>query len=305
MQDLNDFYFFAAVVNHGGFSAAARALRVPKSKLSKHVTGLEKRLGVRMIERSTRKFRVTELGQEFYRHCEAIVAGAEEAEAIVARAKSEPHGTLRVSCPTGFSNHVMAEVLPGFMQSYPKLRVEVMSTNRRVDLIEERVDVAFRVRTKLDNDSSLTVRILGNSRVLLVASPSFAKAHAAKLKIETLGTLPTLSFLESAERDTWLLSHADGRTAEVVHRPILGCGDFNVLVAAAAAGLGVSLVPEENCGAAIRAGTLVQVLPEWTHSEGIVHLVFTSKRGLLPATRAFIDYAVKEMPRAMALCLAQ
>jgi DNA-binding transcriptional LysR family regulator len=302
MQDLNDYYFFAAVVQHGGFSAAARALRVPKSRISKHVMALEKRLGVRLIERSTRKFQVTDLGQEFYRHCEAIVSGAEAAEAVVAQARAEPHGTLRVSCPPGIARNIMASILPSFMKAYPRLRVEMLISNRRVDLIEERVDVAFRVRTKLDTDASFTIRILGSSRQLLVASPDFAATHGDRLSIETLGSLPTLSFTEEAERDTWRLTREDGTAAEVVHHPMLGCSDFNVLMEASAAGLGVALVADEECTPAIRSGRLVQVLPDWTATDGIIHLVFTSKRGLLPATRAFIDHVVKEFPNAIDRC---
>ncbi|MGQ0486397.1 MAG: LysR substrate-binding domain-containing protein [Hyphomicrobiales bacterium] len=304
MQDLNDFYFFAAVVNHGGFSAAARALKLPKSRLSKHVTQLENRLGVRLIERSTRRFKVTELGQEFHRQCEAVVAGAEEAEAIVARARAEPRGTLRVSCPPTLSNHIMAEILPPFMKAHPKVRVQMTVSNRRVDLIEERVDVAIRVRTRLDTDPDLTLRILGNSRLVLVASPAFAAANAGRLTPETVGELPTLSFVEDIDQNVWRLADSTGRAAEIGHQPILACSDINVQIAAAMAGLGVALAPDDIVSSAIGDGRLVQVLPEWTATNGIIHLVFTSKRGLLPATRALIDHLVKEFPAAMRRCRA-
>lgn len=304
MQDLNDFYFFAAVVNHGGFSAAARALKVPKSRLSKHVTQLEARLGVRLLERSTRRFKVTNLGQEFYRQCEAVVAGAEEAEAIVARARAEPRGTLRVTCPPSLSTHIMAAILPPFMKAHPKVRVQIMVSNRRVDLIEERVDVAIRVRSRLDTDPNLTLRILSNNRLILVASPAFAAAHAGKLTPETVGELPTLAFVEDIDQSIWRLADSAGRAAEIRHQPILACSDINVQIEAAMAGLGVALVPDDIVGSAIRDGRLVQVLPEWTTTEGIVHLVFTSKRGLLPASRAFIDYLVNEFPKAMHQCRA-
>ena len=302
MQDLNDFYFFAAVVTHGGFAAAARALKLPKSRLSKHVTQLEARLGVRLIERSTRRFQVTELGREFHRQCEAVVAGAEEAEAIVARARAEPHGTLRVSCPSGLASHVMASIVPGFLKAHPLVRLQIMATNRRIDLIEERVDVAIRVRSRLDSDPNLTMRVLGNSRLVLVASPGFAKAHHDSLTLAAIGGLPTLGFSENVEQDQWRLTNAQGESAEIAHRPILCCSDFNVLLEAAAEGLGVALVADDASSAAIGSGRLVQVLPEWTATDGIVHLVFTAKRGMLPATRAFIDHLVKELPAAIRHC---
>jgi DNA-binding transcriptional LysR family regulator len=280
MQDLNDFYFFAAVVNHGGFSAAARALKVPKSRLSKHVTALEQRLGVRLLERSTRKLRVTDLGQDFYRQCEAIVAGAEEAEALVARSKSEPHGTLRVSCPPGIATFILASILPGFMKANPRVRVELLVFNRRVDLIEERVDVAIRVRTELSGEPNLTVRMLGKDRIVMVASPNFVEAHRDRLTPEGLASMPTLSFTGEGGRDMWMLTGEDGRTVEVRHSPVLVCANFNVLAEAATAGLGVALMPDHACAQAIRAGRLMQVMPEWSASDGIVHLVFTSKRGM-------------------------
>jgi DNA-binding transcriptional LysR family regulator len=113
---------------------------------------------------------------------------------------------------------------------------------------------------------------------------------------------PTLSFTEEAERDTWRLTREDGTVREVHHRPILGCSDFNVLMEAAAASLGVALVADEECTPAIRSRRLVQVLPDWTATDGIIHLVFTSKRGLLPATRAFIDHVVREFPKAIDRC---
>jgi DNA-binding transcriptional LysR family regulator len=305
MRDLNDYALFAAVVQHGGFSAAARVLRVPKSRLSKHVNALEKRLGVRLIERSTRRFQVTDLGREFYRQCEAIISGAEAAEAVVAQAKAEPHGLLRVACPPGIADHILAEALPSFMTAHPRLRLQILVSNRRVDLIEERVDVAFRVRTKLDTDTSLTMRVLDKSRAVLTASPGFAAAHRDRLTIAALGSLPTLSHSETAERDSWRLTREDGSVAEIVHEPVLGCSNFNVLTEAAVAGLGVALLPDEHCSALIRSGMLVQVLPEWTASDGIVHLVFTSKRGLLPAARAFIDHVVQEFPKAVSKCRAR
>ena len=302
MQDLNDFYFFAAVVNHGGFSAAARALKVPKSRLSKHITTLEQRLGVRLLERSTRKFRVTELGQDFYRQCEAIVAGAEEAEALVARSKAEPHGTLRVSCPPGVASSILASILPSFMKANPRVRVELLVLNRRVDLIEERIDVAIRVRTELSGEPTLTVRVLGKDRIVMVASPEFAETHREQLTPEGLVSLPTLSTTGDGGRDVWTLTGEDGRTVEARHSPILVCTNFSVLVQAATAGLGAALMPDHACAPAIRAGRLVQVMPEWSASDGIVHLVFTSKRGMLPATRAFIDHVAAELPSAMRKC---
>ncbi|HZZ35762.1 MAG TPA: LysR family transcriptional regulator [Caulobacteraceae bacterium] len=302
MPDLNDLSLFAAVVRHGGFAPAARALGAPKSKLSKHVARLEQRLGVRLIERSSRKFRVTDTGQAFREQVEAALAQVEAAEAIVAQAQAEPRGLVRASCPPGLTQHIMAGVLPGFLTAHPKVKVQLLVVGRRVDLIAERIDVALRVRERLDTDPDLTMRTLGASRLVLAASPSFVAGLGHLITIETLGTLPTLTFSERIERDTWRLTGPDGKTAEIEHGPRLSTGDFDVLVGAAVAGLGVALIPDHYGNDHFRAGRLVQLLPDWSTSEGIVHAVYTGRHGQLPAVRAFIDHLAREFPAALRQC---
>ena len=175
MQDLNDLYFFAQVVSHGGFAPAGRVLKIPKSKLSRRVAQLEERLGVRLIERSSRRFRVTEIGQTFFEQSQLAVSAAERAEAMVAASLSEPKGVVRFSCPTGLVE-VISPMLPDFLSLYPRVRIELVATDRAVDLITERIDVALRVRIKLDTDAALTMRTLARSRRILLASPALANS---------------------------------------------------------------------------------------------------------------------------------
>lgn len=302
MLDLNDLSLFAAVVKHQGFSPAARALQMPKSKLSKHVARLEERLGVRLIERSTRRFRVTETGEEVYQQCQAMLAGAEAAEAAALRARAEPSGVVRIACPPDFGYNLMAIILPTFMKRYPAVRVQLNVSNRRVDLIEERVDIALRVRTRLDTEPDLTMRVLGQSRSVLVASPAFVQAREGDIDIERLGSLPTLTHAEGVLQDRWQLIGPDGGTREIVHEPVLACSDFTILRNAALAGLGVALLPDQVCGDALEEDRLVHVLPEWTAPFGTIHMVFGTRRGLLPAVRALIDHIVAEYPRVMSEC---
>jgi DNA-binding transcriptional LysR family regulator len=171
--DLNDLAYFAEVVGHGGFAAAGRALGEPKSKLSRRVAALEERLGLRLIERSSRRFRVTETGLAFYERCRAMLAEAEQAEALVMRAQAEPHGRIRFSCPTGMIAPV-SNLITSFLVRYPKVRLQLVVTDRGVDLIQERIDLALRVRVELTTDAELTVRSLGQSVRILVASPQIA-----------------------------------------------------------------------------------------------------------------------------------
>ncbi len=291
--DLNDLVYFAEVVAHGGFTAAGRALREPKSKLSRRVAGLEERLGVRLIERSSRRFRVTDVGQKYYERCRAMLAEAERAETIVAEAQSEPHGLIRMSCPTGLVESI-SPIVTQFLERYPKVRLQLVAVDRAVDLIEERIDVALRVRAALDSDASLTMRSLGNSTRILVASPQLASRIAG---IEQLSALPTLATSDEQVEVDWYLETDDGRTHVMRHSPRMGCADFSAVRAAAMAGLGVALLPDHTCRELLATGRLVRVLPAWRGVRGLVHLVFTTRRGLPPAVRKLIDSLAAEFPR--------
>src|SRR5471032_1468081 len=172
MHDFNDLNFFAAIVANVGFSAASRALGVPKSRISRRVAALEQQLGVRLVERSSRRFNVTEVGQSVYRHARAAIAEAEAIEDVASRLRAEPQGLVRVSCPQG-ADRLMAAELPKFLERHPRLRVQVIVSSRRVDLIEEAVDVAIRVREKLDTDADLQIKTIGRTSSMLVATPAF------------------------------------------------------------------------------------------------------------------------------------
>jgi DNA-binding transcriptional LysR family regulator len=288
MPDLNDYAFFAEVVSHAGFAAAGRALRMPKSKLSRRIAGLEARLGVRLIERSSRRFRVTEVGQAFYVRCRAMLEEAEQAEALMVQARSEPQGRVRFSCPHGLVE-VLSPGLPAFLGRFPKVRLQLIATDRPIDLIAERIDLALRVRIELATDASLTMRTLGHSRRILVASPSMANGISSA-DIVGLADLPTLSSTDEAGEIEWTLLGPDGATHVQRHEPRMTCGDFVALRDAAAAGLGVALLPDHVCRNDLASGRLVRIFPDWSGRTGIVHIVFTTRRGLPPAVRAFIDH---------------
>lgn len=286
MAELDDYVLFAGVVEHGGFAPAGRAMRMQKSKLSRRIAALEERLGVRLIERSTRRFRVTDVGQALYEHCRTIVLELERARAVTSEALAEPQGQVRFSCPNGLVEPLAPSLAP-FLKRYPKVNLQIVATDRGVDLIRERIDVALRVRTALETDASLTMRTLARSRRILVASPQLSNALAPHIR-DLEGT-PTLSSTELAGAVTWSLVGPDGAAFDFEHDPRLRCEDFSALRAAAAAGLGVALLPDHVCWGDLDAGRLVRVFPEWHAQEGIVHLVFTTRRGLPPAVRAFID----------------
>lgn len=298
MQDLNDLFYFSIVVEQNGFAAAGRALDIPKSRLSRRISQLEERLGVRLLQRSTRRFAVTEAGQRFYRHCQAVIAEAQAAEEAVAQLTSEPRGLVRLSCPVSITQNVMAGILPGFMDKYPQVKVLILSTNRRIDLINEGVDIALRVRIKLDTDSDLVVRSFGLSKSVLVASPVYLDKRGRPKQPEDLAGHDTISIVEH-DSQSWELTGRDGRRFQFSHQPRLMCSDFPLSRTAAERGLGIALLPESVCCAAISSRSLEVILPEWSPPEGVVHCVYPSRRGVLPAVRVLIEWLAERMPEAV------
>lgn len=290
MPDLNDLYFFAAVVEHGGFSAASRAINVPKSRLSKRVGQLEDGLGVRLLQRTTRKFAVTEAGERFYRRCRAMLAEARAAAEDAIALGGEPRGLVRLSCPVLLTQTLLAPLLPAFLAQHPQVRLQVLSSNRRIDLIGEGFDVAIRVRDKLDSDAELVARSFGAKRVVLVASPAFLAAHGEPRVPQDLSALPVLSHFEQQGEQTWELYDGACNKTRVVVRPRLVTGEFRVLIEAAVQGAGIAWVPESACVEELRSGRLRTVLPDWGLPQGILHFVYPSRRGMLPAVRALVDF---------------
>ncbi|MGH8146588.1 MAG: LysR substrate-binding domain-containing protein [Rhodanobacteraceae bacterium] len=290
LPDLNDFYFFAAVVEHGGFSAASRALNVPKSRLSKRVSQLEDRLGIRLLQRTTRRFVVTEAGERFYRHCQAMLAEARAATEDARSLVGEARGLVRLSCPVSLSQSLLAPLLPQFLKQYPEVQLRVLSSNRRVDVIGEGYDIAIRVRDNLDSDAELVARSFGPKRVLLVASPGFLEKHGTPQTPQALSELPVLSFVEHEGEQTWDLYDSACAKISVPVRPRLVCGEFPVLIEAAVQGIGIAWVPESSCISELHSGRLRVVLPDWGLPQGILHIVYPSRRGMLPAVRALVEF---------------
>ena len=290
LPDLNDLYFFAAVVEHGGFSSASRAIGVPKSRLSKRVSQLEDGLGVRLLQRTTRKFVVTEAGERFYRHCQAMLAEAHAATEDAVSLGGEPRGLVRLSCPVSLTQSLLAPLLPAFLARHPQVQLRVLSSNRRVDVIGEGFDVAIRVRDKLDTDAELVARSFGPKRVVLVASPAFVEQYGEPRAPQDLAVLPVLSIFEHEGEQTWeLYDRACARTTVTV-RPRLLTGEFPLLIEAAVRGVGIAWVPESACTQELRSGKLQVVLPDWGLPQGILHFVYPSRRGMLPAVRALVEF---------------
>jgi len=298
MQDLNDLYYFAQVVEQGGFSAASRVLDIPKSRLSRRISQLEERLGVRLLQRTTRRLRLTTAGERYLRYCREMAASARAADDAMRQLQAEPSGPVVMSCPVSLAQQLLAPLLPEFLDTWPSVSVQMLVTNRRVDLIREGVDLALRVRTRLDTDAELVVRHLGTANGMLVASPAYLQRHGTPDTLESLGDHITLSFNDPQPEVRWTLHSDHGEERDVTVRPQLCCNDFIVLAQAAVRGRGIALLPAEAIRESVRQGQLVRVLPEWRSPEGIVHCIYPSRRGMMPAVRALLDFLSERLPPA-------
>src|SRR3984893_17658919 len=290
MHDLNDLYYFVQVVELGGFAPAGRALGEPKSKLSRRIALLEEGLGVRLIQRSTRHFLATEIGENYYTHCKAMLVEADAAQSAVEQTRSEPSGIVRLTCPVALLHARVSVILAGFMAHYPQVVVHLEATNRRVDLIAQGIYVAIRVRPMPIEDSDLMMKILAQRGHALVASPDLAeKAEAIRVPAD-LNSLPSLDLGPPRQEHIWKPEAPDVTQAVIPHRPRLVSDDMIALRSAAIAGVGVVHLPLLMVSDEIRNGQLVHLLPGWAPKRQVVHAVYPSKRGLLPSVRALLDY---------------
>lgn len=302
MLDLNDLRLFAHVARSGGFTAASKTLGISKSRLSRRIAMLEDHLGVRLLQRSTRRLSLTDVGETFLRRCEGMLAEAEGAEQAVAQARSEPSGLVRITCPHMLAQTMIAPLLNSFMAQHPAVRIAMELTGRRVDVIEERVDLAFRVRRPPVEPSELVVRSLGRTRGLVVAAPSLLDRLGRPADPSGLAALGTLDLHRADGRHAWTLIDEDGADLSVSLNPRLATDDMFSLRAAAIDGLGVAFLPDYMCQPALEAGQLERILPRWRTDEAEVQLVFASRRGLVPAVRALIDHIVHWVPRLAQAC---
>ncbi len=299
MQPLEGFYYFTQVVEHGGFARAARALGIPKSRVSRHVMALEAALNVRLLQRSTRRFVVTEVGQEVYRHAMAMLAEADAALEAVEFARAAPRGVIKVSCPVALAQSSLAALVPEFLGLFPAVRLQLHVSNRRVDVVSEGFDVALRVRSQPSGEDGLVMRAFKQLDEYLVASPGYLARAGEPAEPTQLAGRDTLDYGGEFDRRPWELRAADGRSALAEHTPRIVCHDFVVLRACALAGLGIARLPEAVVREDLRSGALQRVLAGWNIPQGTLHVVFPSRRGLLPAVRAFIDFLAERLPSTM------
>ena len=294
--DLNDYFYFAHVVEKGGFAAAGRALALPKSLLSRHVRQLEDRLGVCLIQRTSRQFVVTEVGQAFYRRARAALDEMEAAEAEVRGHTGSLSGRVRLSCSVGMAQYALGEILTRFLAENPDVEVTLNVTNRHLNLVEEGIDIALRGHVDALPDSSLIQRHVARAPWFLFASPAYLNREGTPSTPEDLGTHTGLKAGWRPERGEWSLLGPKEARQTVHFRPRLCSDDMSALKKAAVAGLGIVALPGYVCREELQAGELVCVLPEWLAADARISLLKPTSRGALPVVRALTEYLCAELP---------
>jgi DNA-binding transcriptional LysR family regulator len=289
VEDLNSLYIFSQVVEHNGFTGAARALGVARSSICRRISQLEDELGVRLVQRSTRSFAITDLGMEFHVHCKKVVAEAKAGYEKMACAKGKPSGVIRVSCPSAVVQHLVGPLIPKFIAKHPDVKIAIEATNRKVDL-EENFDLSIRVRQIPTEDSGMIMRSLGMVQQVLVASRSFIEHNGRPASPAEAIRLCTLGYGSVQGPHVWTLIDQREQEIQVRHEPKMVADDLTLIRQAVLQGFGIAQLPLMFCMEEIRQGLVEIVLPEYLAPLCEIQVVFPSRRGLLPAVRSFIDF---------------
>lgn len=293
MRDLNEMLVFAAVASRGSFIGASRALGIPKATVSRKVQDLEERLGVRLLQRTTRRITLTEAGKAFHEHCLRIEAEVEDAETVVSHLRGTPRGLLRVSAPFTLANILLVPALPEFLARHPDVSVALTLRNDFEDLIKQGTDVALTVLPL--PDSSYSARVLGRVALRLYAGSDYLRRKGTPETPQELAGHATLVLAALARPGSvsWTLG-SKGRQVEVMLKPVLLANDQTPIQAALLAGSGIALAPEGMVRSEVAAGRVLPVLPDWSGPTLEVRAVYASKRGLLPRVRLFLDFLVEK-----------
>ncbi|MER9799443.1 LysR substrate-binding domain-containing protein [Mesorhizobium sp. M0142] len=293
MLNLNDLLVFVQVVDHGGFAAAGRALGIPKSTLSKRLSELEKAIGVRLVQRTSRSFTVTEIGRDFHRHAAAMLIEAEAAEHVIKGRLAEPSGTVRITASLPIAQFRLAPILPRLAASYPKVRIMLDVSDRFVDIVQEGFDIAIRNHFAPLPDTELVQRRIDYDPAWLVASLDYIRKNGMPSRPEEANGLDGI--MASSSERVWTLHDGQGVVAEVTPSPRYIANETVSLREAARAGLGVACLAGSFCAPLIESGALVRILPDWTARGVATTLLMPHRRGQLPSVRVVADHLIAEL----------
>lgn len=279
INSFDDFHYFYLVVKHGGFSAASEAENISKSKLSRRIIELEQKFNVSLIQRTTRHFKVTDLGQEFYEECCKVITQVECAENVLLKQKNEPQGMVKISCPPLMMHFQIRKLLNQFLKNYPKVDISLELTSRRVDVLHDDIDIAIRTSFEPNQDSSLIVRDVIRTEHCLVAAPELLQGQIIQ-HYSDLQHYPSVALGIQKHQYYWHLCHVErDETVDVPYQPRVKSNDLAGVYYAVRDGLGIADLPYLTVQADIEKGRLIHLLPEWKSNRGTVQLVYASRKG--------------------------
>ncbi|MBZ9990473.1 LysR family transcriptional regulator [Mesorhizobium sp. BH1-1-5] len=294
MLDLNDIMVFARVVEAGSFTAAARLLAMPKTTVSRRVAALEREVGIRLLQRTTRSLGMTDAGRLYYEQSSQALRMIEQANLRLAEARAEPTGTIRISAPVGFGPYFLNRAVLDFLDMYPRTKIELRLTDERLNLVEEGIDLSF--RTGVLKDSTLIARKLGAAPRLLCASPDYLARNGAPGTPADLAGHDCVIAGPSAVGAHWVLDGPDGQeTVTVAGR--FAANEMQAVVTAALAGYGIAQIPNAMAETLIGEGRLRRVLVGHTTPVGGLYVLYPSSRHLSPLVKAFIDLAAERISK--------
>ena len=292
MHSFDDYYYFYLVVKYGGFSAASEASNITKSKLSRRILDLESKYNISLIQRSTRHFKVTPLGQELFEECVKIIQQVECANNVLLKQKNDPQGLIKISCPNMMMEHQIRPLLNQFLKQYPKVEVELELTSRRVDILHDDIDLAIRTNFSVTEDSSLVVRDVIRTEHCLVASPTLLQDQVIE-NFSDLQHFPSIVLGTQKPSYAWHMQHLNGQESfEVPLNPRIKSNDLAGVYYAVLDGLGIADLPYLTVQDDIQSGRLVHILPDWCSNVGTVQLVYASRKGQRLAMSRLIDFLV-------------
>jgi DNA-binding transcriptional LysR family regulator len=295
MADLNALVVFAKVAEAGSFSEAARRLKLPVSTVSRRIAELEDQLGVRLLERSTRNLRLTELGAEVLQHAVRSAELSETVESIVSNRLSSVSGSVRLSAPPSISDTLLTPLVTAFQASYPNVRVQILVTDRFVDHIAEGIDLAFRLGAL--SDSSLVARRVLTYRHQLLASPAYLRGRDQPEKAQDLLNHRLLAFLHWKPEARWSFVHRSGKGQETLtFQPFLAMNDYAGLAPALLDGVGIGELPPVVRPELVRTGRLIEIMPEWRFETFDLSLVHLGARHMSKPCRLFKELAAQMAP---------
>jgi DNA-binding transcriptional LysR family regulator len=283
---------FVAAVEAGSFVKAADALDTSKAVISKHMLGLEQRLGVRLLNRTTRRQSLTDAGRSYFERAKQILESLEDADATVASSALRPTGTLRITAPLTFGLLYLAPLWGGFMSRYPEVKLDITLSDRVVDLIDEGLDVAVRI-ARLP-DSSLVSRKLASARMVMCASPAYLRKRGAPKTLAEVARHPVLAYTYLSTGDTWKFERKNV-AHQVTTNPIMRSNNGDTCRAAALAGRGIILQPSFMIAADLERGDLVEILPEYKGVELGVYAVYPSRKLLSAKVRVLVDFLAEKI----------